>query len=165
MKFNLEQLRLDLKNALLRYPDLADDEILRADTLEGATDIKEALTALVLAVSENRTMADALTTRLEELTDRRARFARRVELLREMILSVLQAANLKKLELPEATVSQRASPPQIIGEVSADALPDDLVRIKREPNKTAIREALLAHREVPGLYLSNSPPALTIKVK
>jgi hypothetical protein len=47
----------------------------------------------------------------------------------------------------------------------ADLLPDDLVRIKREADRVKIREALLAHRKLPGISLSNAPPTLAINVK
>jgi hypothetical protein len=163
--FNIDQLRHDIEALLREFPDLADDEILRADMLDGETDITTVLTELFRTVDDNKSMIEAMTSRLQELSARRARFGRRVEYLRELMLRVLQSANLKKLELPEATLSQRAVPPAVIGEVDVDALPDDLVRITREPNKTAIREALLAHREVPGLALSNSPPSLAVRVK
>ena len=81
------------------------------------------------------------------------------------MLRILQAAELKKVELPEATLSQRNSPPQLVGNVDPELLPDDLCRIKREPNKTAIKEALLKGDLVPGMYLSNSPPSLTISTR
>jgi hypothetical protein len=39
------------------------------------------------------------------------------------------------------------------------------VRTKREANRTAVREALLAGRVIPGLSLSNAAPSLMIKSK
>ena len=162
---NPDQLKLDIKNALLRYPELIDDEELRADTLEGLTDLKEALTLLVRAEASAADKAEAVAARMLVLGSRKARLVHRSEGIRELILTILQTADLKKLELPEATLSQVKGQPQILGEINPDALPDDLVRIKREPNRTAIKEALLAHRELPGLSLSNAPPTLTIRVK
>lgn len=163
--FSVDQLRIQIEALIRDYPDLADDEMLRADMLDGSTNIQEVLTALFHSVDDNKMMVEATTARLQELTERRARFTRRVEFLRELMLQVLQSANLKKLELAEATLSQRNVAPQIVGEVDPEALPDDLCRIKREADRTAIREALLANRKLPGLGLSNSPPTLTINVK
>lgn len=163
--FDIDQLRIQIEALIRDYPDLAEDEMLRADMLDGSTDLREVLTALFHSIDDNKIMVDAVEERLRELMGRRGRFNRRVEFLRELMLKLLQSANLKKIELGEATIYQKNVPPQIVGEVDVDALPDDLVRIKREANRTAIREALLQHREVPGLALSNSPPTLTINAK
>jgi hypothetical protein len=163
--FNVDELRNHIEALLREYPDLADDELLRADMLSGETNIEEVLTELFRTGNRSAKMVEVQTKELADLKTRRSRFERRVEFLRELMLRVLQSANLKKIELPLVTLSQRNPPPQVIGEVDADALPDDLVRIIREPNKTAIREALLEGREVPGLVLSNSPPALTVRAK
>jgi hypothetical protein len=124
-----------------------------------------ALNALYDASANAVGMIDVMSQRLENLKDRRARFARRVETLRGLILKVMQSAELKRIELADVTLSQRASQPQIIGELDAATLPDDLVKITRVPDRTAIRKALLEHREVPGVFLSNAPPGLMIKVK
>ena len=162
---NLDQLRFDIQNLLLQYPELAEDDVLREDTLDGVTDFREALSGIVRRIDNAMMLKSALNVRIDELKQRRERFDLRIDRLRELTLSVLQSANLKKLELPEVTLSQRAGLPQIVGEPDVDQLPDDLVRIRREPNRTAIREALLAHRELPGLSLSNAPPSLVVKMK
>ena len=163
--FDVDQLRLQIEAVLRDYPELADDEILRADMLDGATDIEAVLTSLFRSSSRDKSMADAITARIDQMSARRARFKSRVEFARSLMLKVLQSADRKKFELPEATLSQRASQPQIVGEVSGDDLPDDLVRISREPDRVKIREALLARREVPGLTLSNSPPTLAVNTR
>jgi hypothetical protein len=163
--FNIDQLRRDIEALIRDYPDLGEDEILRADMLDGETDMRSVLTMLFNSVDDNKTMIEAITARLQQLSERRARFGRRVDFLRELMLKILQAADLKKIELAEATLSQRAVPPQIVGEIDVEQLPDDLVRIKREPDRTAIRAALLQRREVPGLALSNSPPSLLVNAK
>lgn len=163
--FNVDGLRQQIEALIRNYPDLAEDETLRADTLEGATDIKQVLTALFEAADDNKTLMEAITLRVQTLTARKARLLRRVEFLRDLMLRILQSADQKKIELAAATLLQRATQPQIVGEINADALPDDLVRIKREPDRVKIREALLARREVPGLSLSNAPPTLSINVR
>lgn len=162
---NIDQLKLDIRNVLLRYPDLVDDAELLEDTLEGTTTIKETLTALVHEVDENKFLVDGIDHRVGELSERKARFVRRVEMIREIILAVLQAANLKKIELAEVTLSQRASQPALIGEGDVDTLPDEFIRVRKELNRTAIRDALKDGREVPGFCLSNSPPGLTVRAK
>jgi hypothetical protein len=162
---NFDQLRLEIETFIRNNPELEEDDVLRADMLEGATDIKEALALLFRKADDRKLLADAVTLRIDELIERRLRFTHSVEVTRELILKLLQAANLKKVELAEATLSQRATQPQIIGTVDPDLLPNDLVRTKREANRTAVREALLAGRVIPGLSLSNAAPSLMIKSK
>jgi hypothetical protein len=163
--FDVDQLRLSIEALLRDYPDLGEDEILRADMLDAETEIGSVLASLYAAVDEDWSDIDKLDRQIDERKARKARLARRVEFLRALMLKVLQSANLKKFRLPEATLSQRASQPQIVGEPDVDTLPPDLVRVTIEPNRAAIREALMNGQDVPGLFLSNAPPALSINVK
>src|SRR4051812_19010471 len=98
--FNIDELRTAIETLLRDYPDLAEDEMLRADMLDGETDIRTVMTALLQAVDNNKFMAGAISARIAELTARKARFARRIEFLRGLILKVLQSADLKRFELP-----------------------------------------------------------------
>jgi hypothetical protein len=97
---------------------------------------------------------------------RQARFQHRADFGRVLIMRVMEAARLKKIELPEVTLSVRTGMPQLVGEVhDIDLLPPDLVRVKREPDRKAIRAALEAGRQVPGYLLNNGPPSLQVRVK
>jgi hypothetical protein len=163
-------LQQQIANLYLDFPELRDDdEMLKLDMLEGATDLHELATVIVRAERESKALFDgtdtALGTLVEDLKARKARFKRRGQFLRAMLLKIMQAAEIKKLELPIATLSQRSSPPQIVGEPDVALLPDDLCRLTREPNRSAIREALERGDEVPGLFLSNAPPSLSIHAK
>jgi hypothetical protein len=162
---NIDQLRHDIEALIRNYPDLNEDEVLRHDMLDAETDMYSALTALVGASSAARANAEAITTRIDALGVRRARFRRRFDALRELMLKVLQSADLKKIELPDATLFQRAGEQQIVGEPDPATLPDDLCVIERKANRAAIKQALLEHREIPGLTLSNAAPSLTVRVK
>jgi DNA repair exonuclease SbcCD ATPase subunit len=163
--FNVDELRRRIEALIRDNEDLADDEVLKLDMLEGETDIYSVLTELFNASAETVTMMRAITERLQTLSERRARFGRRVDHLRDLMLMVLQSAELQKIELPDATLSQRAGTQKVIGEADVAALPDELCRVKREPDLVAIKARLLDHREVPGLSLSNAPPVLMVKVK
>jgi Siphovirus Gp157 len=161
--FNVDQLRLMIEALLLDYPELVDDEMLRADMLEAETDFREVLAKLYELNDNTNKHVGALTEQIGERRIRRERLKRRVEYYRALMLKVLQSADLKKVELAAATLSQRNGTQQLIGDPDPDALPDDLVRIKREPDLPAIREALSNGRELPGLTLSNGPPTLAIR--
>jgi hypothetical protein len=152
--------------ALMReYPDLAEDEILRADMLEGETDLAEIVTAIHRMTEDAKALRDGTQERLDDLTARRNRFKQRVEFGRELILKILNAADIKKLELPEVTVSLRNNKPHLLGDVDPNLLPDELVKITRAIDRAKVREAIEAGQEVEGFVLSNAPPSLLVKVK
>jgi hypothetical protein len=165
MKIDPRFLQQQINNVLLEYPDLADDEVLRADTLEGCTDIKEALMTLFALNDADDELLLGIMAKQADRRVRQERLKRRIASRRAMMLKVMQWADLKRVELPEATLSQRKSAPSIIGDPDPDQLPDDLCTIKREANRTAIREALLRGEIVPGLSLSNAPPSLQINAR
>lgn len=149
---------------LIEYPELAEDEILYADMIEGATDAFEFLTEIVRRIEDTKALSDGTAERIRELTERKARFDRRTEGWRAMAFKVMNTADMKKVELPTATLSIRNGAPQVVIHDST-SLPADCLRIKTEPDKTAIKEKLKAGGAVPGAYLSNSEPTLSILVK
>lgn len=158
-------LRTQIENLIRQYPEIAEDEILRADMLDGETSIAEVMTELIRMGEDARAMRDATKTQLDNLKARGERFVRRVEFSRSLLGAILDAANLRKFELPEATIYLRNNPQQIVGEPNGDMLPDDLVKIERKPDKAKIKDALKTGRELPGLALSNSPPSIVVTVR
>ena len=112
-----------------------------------------------------KALRDGTQERLDDLTARRNRFKQRVEFGRDLILKILDAAQVKKLELPEVTVSLRNNPQKLVGDFNPDLMPDEFVQITRSVDRKKIREAIDAGREIPGFALSNAAPSLTVKVK
>lgn len=158
-------LRSQIEALLREYPDLADDEILRADMLEGETDLREIVTSINRMVEDAKALRDGTQGRVDDLLGRKGRFQKRIDFGRDLIRQILEAAQVTKLELPEVTASLRNSAPQLIGDPDPDVLPDELVKIARSPDRKKIREALERGDLVPGCVLSNAPPSLMLKVK
>jgi len=166
LEWDAHQLQQQIANLYRLYPDLlGDDEMLKVDTLEGATNLHELATVIVVAIAKAVALAEGAANEQRDIKTRKARYEMREAFLREMLMKILQAADIKKLELPKATIGQHRGQPQIVGEPDVNALPDEFVRIKREPDRVAIREALMSGRDVPGLTLSNAPPTLVINPK
>src|SRR2546425_432664 len=115
--FDVDQLRRSMEALIRDYPDLEDDEVLRSDMLEGATNLLEVLGRLTRGVSDAKTLIDAIDARVDELTKRCERFHRRVEYYRALMLSIMQSGDLRKVVLPEATLVQAKSQPQIVGHI------------------------------------------------
>jgi hypothetical protein len=156
--------KAQIDNLLAAYPALAEDEILRADMIEGATDAFDLLAKLVACIEETDVLLDGIAARLAEFKERVTRLENRKHGLRSLIFKLMEAADLKKAELPTATLSIRAGAPKVIITDEA-ALPDLLCRLKREPDKARIKEMLSDGHEVRGAALSNSEPSLSIRVK
>lgn len=149
---------------LLAHPELAEDEVLRADSIEGETGAFELLSSIVRKIDATKALAGGTADYIEELRGRRARLERREVALRDFIMKIMNTANLRKAELAEATLSIRASQPKVL--IINDAeIPDEFMRVKKEPDKLRIRAAMVAHENVPGCVLSNGEPSLAILVK
>lgn len=159
------QLRQQIEALLRDYPDLATDEFLRADMIEGSTEMGEVLTAIHHMVEDAKMLRDGAQPRVDELIARRTRMQRRIDFGRELIRKIMETAALRRIELPEVTFSLRNNPRQISGDLDAARLPDELVKVVRQPDRTKIREWLEAGRDVPGVHLDNAPPSLLAKVK
>lgn len=162
---SVNQLRIEIDAMLREYPELADDEELRADMLEGATDIKEILSSLGRSLDNAKGLAAGVHSRIEELCAREQRFGTRIDFIRDLIFRVMDSAQLKKIELPEVTLSLKNNPQQLVGQGDAETMPDDLVNIKRTIDRKKVRAAIEAGQEVPGFTLSNAPPSLMVRVK
>jgi hypothetical protein len=162
---SVDRLRLEIEALLREYPILAEDEIARADMLEGATNTQEILTALARLMDDATALQEGVHGRIAELRQREERFLARIDYLRSLMFKIMESANLKKIELPEATLSLRNNPPRLVGEADPAALPDVLVKITRTLNRTAIRAALESGHAVEGFALSNAQPSLVVRVK
>ena len=166
LRQDFHALQQQIANLYLEYPELKeDDAVLRVDTLTGATNLGEMLTAILHSLEDAKALRDGTQGRLDELKARQDRFKLRIEFLRLMITKIMQHVEVGKIELPEATLSMRKGSAQLIGDPDPAELPDDLVRIVRQPDKAKIKEALERGEEVPGFVLSNAPPSLSVRVK
>lgn len=157
----IADLQGEIASLLARYPELADDEDLRADMLEGETDLKGVLEKLLGAMREAETMFAANGERVNALLERMNRFTAKKDAMRSLIQMLMDRAGLQKLQLPEATlsISYRKSSPVVTDE---NALPDEYVKIIRKPDMAKIKEA---ETLPPGVSLSNPKPTLTIRTR
>jgi hypothetical protein len=158
----VEQARRDLAALLAANPELEQDEVLRLDMIEGETGALELIDLLIAAEREAMSIEEAVKILQDRLAIRQARFANRRGAIRKYLMQLMEAAGLKKVERPAATVSIAAGRPKVVV-TEPDLLPDYYCRIKREPNKDAIGKALKEGVErIPGATLSNPEPVLRI---
>lgn len=162
-ELTVELIERQMARILTENPDLQDDEESRLITLESETDGVEALRSLVKDMMVADAFASGLAGMIEDMEARKARFVKRVTTYRALIERIMSAADISKLPLPEATLSLRPSPQRVV--IANEAvIPDEYWRVKREPNKTAIKDALRDGVTIPGAFLSNGEPALSVRM-
>lgn len=154
---------LEHTNALMvEFPQLKDDEELLADTLEGETDLNSLAERLVTMVKEADAAAEAMAARIGKLRERQTRTTMRMNFYRSLLLRLLSETGVKKVATVEGNVSVVNSGPRVII-IDETAIPDEYCRTKKEPDKTAIKNALTSGKHVSGASLSNSGVTLMIR--
>lgn len=136
------------------FPALAEDEELRADMVEGATTADEILSRLAKIIREREAFAGAQRILSREYSEKARRNEDAAGKVRQLAAALLDRANLRKWASEYGTFSVSPGRPAVLV-TDADALPDELTRITRAPDKAAILEALNAGQSVPGATLTN----------
>ena len=158
--------RAQIEALRVTHPQIwdAEDEVLLADMLEGTTDLHEFLTLVVHRMLEAKAFIHGIDVLISEQMARCARFEQRSNAMRTLAFRVMNWAEVRKVELPAATLSIRAGQPKVII-TDETALPPDCVRIRTEPDRIAIKEQLMRGERMAGAELSNSEPTLAVRVK
>ena len=150
-------------NALMaEFPQLAEDEELLLDTLEGNTRFNEIMERFLSAMRENETLAEAISQRIGKLRERLTRVTHRAQFYRALMHRLLERSGVKSVALPEAKVSVVNSPEKVIV-TDESVIPDAFCRITKEPNKTAIKNALKSGTIIPGVTLSNGGTTIQVR--
>lgn len=158
------QLKSTMDALFVSFPELREDEILRADVLEGQTDLSSIMKELLNELDRANAMITGINERANQLNARKARFERHVEGIRSLIETIMNRADLPKLMLPEATLSvgYRKPSPFVVDE---DALPETCVKTIRKADMASIK-ALVENGQMPaGVAMSNGKNYLTIRFK
>ena len=164
IRLDVAQLESAIANLMLQYPELAEDETLRADMLEGSTNLDEVLAAIVDKEREAKAMAGAVKARMDDLAARKARYERQQEAMRSLIQHLMERADLRKFTLPEATLSIAFRKPSPV--ITDDAaLPDECIQMVRKPVMATIKAWVEAGNIPEGVTIGNGHDSLTIRVK
>lgn len=156
--------KAELAKLIEAHPELADDEALRLDTIEGETNAYAIISRALEQRQEAEMMAGAVSSRMVEMTKRRGRFERKSEAMESLIKSIMKVANLPKLTLPEATISI-TRPRETVGIIDIDELPQGFFKTIRQADKAAIKDALAGGQDVPGAALVIGSEGLMIRTK
>lgn len=134
------------------------------DTLEGEIDLKG-----LIAMAAEQNVLDAanvegLASFIKQLSERKARIEKRIDMRRAAILAAMQSGELRKVETPAGTITRKAVPPAVLILEEA-SIPADYWK-PQDPklDRKAVADALKAGREIPGAIMSNGSETIQIRV-
>jgi hypothetical protein len=157
--------RAQVERLRLLHPECwDDDDKLLLDMLEAETGLHEFLSAVAHRMQEASAHVAGLDALIEQNSKRRDRFDMRIQSLRNLASMMMLEAGVTRVEVAPITFSISNRPPKVIITDEA-ALPEDCIRIKREPDKALIRDRLRNGTPVPGATLSNQEPSLSVRTK
>lgn len=166
LKLSLPVIEQEITNLLAALyqdnPELKQDDDFKSDILEGSTDLLEVLNMLLFDLILTESYLEGSKITRARVEQREKKLKGRQEVIRNILKRLLTAAEMRKITVPNGTISLSAKPLSV--EILDEGLiPDELMRIKREPNKTLIGEKLKAGESVPGATLSNGGETITIR--
>lgn len=135
------------------------DEVVR-DTLEGMSgDIEVKATNIVAMTAEWDALAAAMKDAEAKIAARRKALENRAARVRRHLLDGLLYAGIQKIETPVFRIAVRDNP-TAVDVFQPELVPPEFMRVPEPlppaPDKTAIRAALAAGRDVPGVRLVQS---------
>lgn len=164
IQVDISAFKAHVADLLASFPELADDEELRADMFEGETDMVPLVSRLLKRKLDADVMVSAIKERAADIADRKARYERQSDGFKSLIKSVMIAADIPKITLPDATVSITSA--RVIVEVDdLDAIPQGYAKFEKRADKTALKVALEAGEEIPGARLAFSEEGLMVRTK
>ena len=133
----------------LELSDAVGDTLEALD--EAIQDKAEAVASFIFSLQ-----ADSAALKQEEqrLSERRRLNDAKVERMKTYLADMLQEADIDKVQGLKYTIGFRKS--EKVAVTNLDALPERFLRFKREPNLTALKEALKAGQAFDGVSLTTN---------
>ncbi len=145
------------------FPD-ADEECLR-DTLEGLTNLTDMLAEVLRSALEDQAFVTALRGRVGDMQDRCGRIDARAHKKRDLVCSVMERADVRKLTEPDLTVSLRPSRAPLVV-TDEEIIPAGYWKAQAPKlDRQGLLAALSAGRDVPGALLGNAPMTISVRTK
>ena len=144
-------------------PDL--DERTLSDTLEGATNLKEAIGCVVRSALDDEALVDGLKLRLENMKERLDRIEATAAKKRQVALAAMEEADIEKILEPDFTVSLRAAAPAIVITSEPDIPEPFWLPQPAKLDRRSILEALKSGTAVRGAELANTRIILSVRTK
>jgi Siphovirus Gp157 len=132
------------------------DETTLFDTLEGATNLSEAIGEVIRSALDDEALAQGLKSRIVDMRQRLARIESTSAKKRQVALTVMEESGLEKIVEPDFTLSLRLSPPAVVIVNETDIPQCYWLPQPAKLDKRGILEALKIGTRVAGAELANS---------
>lgn len=161
---DVQLIELEIQRLIEEYPDLADDEDLRADMIEGSTAAYDVLDRILTKYREAEADGIGIAERIGRLEARKEAADNRAQAMRRLALRLMAAGDLKSVKLPEGTLS-RVKGREKVEVIDEASLPEwaFTVKVDRRPSRTAIKQALESGIAVPGAALKVGDETLQVR--
>ena len=134
------------------------------DTLDGETDVLDLIDRLLIQERDAAAMVAAIREQEKELAARRFRMEGRQKAAKSALFAILGATGERKIERPLATISRRSGSLGV-NITDADAVPTQLCKVVKTPDKAAIKAQIEAGEHVPGAELKRGPDSISVRTK
>jgi len=166
MLLNKDIVRQQIEQMKLRAPELADDLEAIELSLESETDALTLIDQEIESEANDAHLCGAIESRIAEMKERSDRIARRGKAHREIVLAIMRAAGVKKLERPMATISVVKGRESVV--VADEAAVDDEyceTKVIRTVSKTKLKAAIESGKQINYATIQEGQPTLAIRRK
>ena len=134
------------------------------DSIDGETSAGDILDRLIWHAQTDQHHIDAIKEHEAALKARRQRMEDRVAANKAAMLSIMDAADVKRAERPCATLTRRNGSASVVI-TDEDAVPSQLCQFKKVPDKRAIKDQIEAGETVPGAEIVTGADSVTMRTK
>lgn len=134
------------------------------DTLDGETDVMDQVGIILVAINETKAAAQANDELAKLYSGRKAAMMRRAEDLTLALKGIMLATGQEKIPHPTGTVSLRQGSYSVLI-TDEDAIPTQLCKITKTPDKAAIKKLLDAGEHIDGAELLRGPITVSVRMK
>lgn len=152
-----------LRAALAQIIDVEEDVETVRDTIEGETNLHEAIAGVIDSIDEDAIFTSGIKAKMDELIARKARIENRMKRKKAAIEAAMQAGEIQKLEIATCTLSLRKVAPAL--EIIDESQIPNGYWVLKDPviDRKAITTALRGGEEVLGATLGNGGISLSVR--
>lgn len=157
----------EVRDLLSRHPEIAENDRLLADVIEGETSFAAVAERLVMAERERQAMRDGRAAYIKALQAKNAADDFAIGRLRATLARMLEAAGMTGFKCAAGTVGfqHRRGALKFAGDFDPAKLPEAYREtiVTHKPIKDAVQEALERGETIDGAYIGNATTVLTVR--
>lgn len=157
---NLKAIRGAIEDSLWTEEGELDHTLLM-DTIEGETELQEALTAIYYVLGDKEAERDGVAGFVKKLGERKSRLNKTVETLRNILAMYMDNAGIKSIKTPAGTMSISQKAPGLIVESEADIPADYWKPQPPKLDRAKLAADLKEGKKVAGAGLDNGGISFT----